>query len=139
MPWGTLASPSVAESEGQWWTAGISLGSMDLEAGVEGQNGHMRPLLTSCPAPTRPHLEVVLHLTNLWAQLSPSLLSSSSHYLPQASSFPVHLLPKNPSPLSFLMYSFNANITLVCSPVPSYAQIPVLDILMHSDAPGKKS
>lgn len=55
MPWGALVSPPVAESEGQWWTAGISLGSMDLGAGVEGQGGHVGPVLTVLLASGRPH------------------------------------------------------------------------------------
>lgn len=54
MPWGALVSPPVAESEGQWWTAGISLGSMDLGAGVEGQGGHVGPVLTVLLASGRP-------------------------------------------------------------------------------------
>lgn len=42
VPWGALASSPVAESEGQWWTAGISSVSMDLQAaspcvGLSGQ------------------------------------------------------------------------------------------------------
>lgn len=57
VPGGALVSSPVAESEAQWWTMGTSLASMDLEAGVEGQGGHVGPLLTSPPAPGRPHLK----------------------------------------------------------------------------------
>ena len=57
MPWGALVSPPVAESEGQGWTAGISLGSMYLGAEVGGQGGHVGPLPTSPLASGRPRLK----------------------------------------------------------------------------------
>lgn len=130
MPCGTLVSLLVAESEGKWWTAGISLGSMDLEAGVEGQNGHVGPLLTTLPAPGRPHLR--------WFSIPPT--SGLSFHLCFFTPLPSSgiLLPSAPSsqePLSsFFSYSFNPNILPFCSPVTSHAEIPVLVTRMHSHA-----
>ena len=91
MPWGALVSPPVAESEGQWWTAGISLGSMDLGAGVEGQGGHIRgscPDYPSCLSEATP--KGFSHFAHPGTQLSPLILPWLSPFftLPGASSSP---------------------------------------------------
>lgn len=89
IPWGVLVSLPGAESEGQWWTTGISLGSMNLGVGVEGQDGHMGPLLTSLLASGRPHLKgFPFHPPQDSAVTFHSPLAFSLHYsLPSHPSF----------------------------------------------------
>lgn len=127
VPGGALVSPPVAESEAQGWTVGISLASMDLEAGVEGQGGHKGPLLTSPPVPGKPHLKGFPRHPSVDSAFTPlpSFLPPSPQCLPWAPSFPEGS-PSSPAPLSsFPSYVFfEPNIVLSCWPVLSRAQVP---------------
>lgn len=92
------------------------MGSMDLGAGVEGQDGHMGLLLTNSACPLEATPEVVLRLNHsgpsFHPSYSPGFLSSSLHHHSQVSSFPGTVFPRNPFLLSFLGHTFSSKITL---------------------------